>query len=436
MPKGKSFLREATRQVDRFSRSFAKRVDQVREFHEANGRYPDPAEGSVGLWVSLVRKDWESYPEDRGGVRARLLESLPEWSWDGYRESQRDPFIQKLTDWYLSTDGIADPSTGIVEQAELSYWMHRNRKQYATGKMAESRVAEMESIPFWTWETRNYSLDPKRSLVECEISWMIDNAVEGRARTSGVTGYSGARHQCDIVLEDYKVIIEHDGRLWHADYQLIDAEKTADLENAGWTVLRIREAPLEHIAGISVHVSQGASMTETFIAVRGALLKLGVQVSDIDLDALGKVRGGRLPHYDDWFSSFEAFQSYIEDGGSSTPIATAEAGEFKVGQWVGVQRRNLKRGKLPESKKSLLEAIPGWQWELKPQVKLGWDESYRRLLEYQSENNKMPAAKFRYPDGFKLGSWAAYQRYAFRKGELSAGRIELLDQVPEWYWEK
>jgi hypothetical protein len=86
------------------------------------------------------------------------------------------------------------------------------------------------------------------------------------------------------------------------------------------------------------------------------------------------------------------------------------------------------------AKKNLLESIPGWQWELKPQVKLGWDATYERLIEYQREHGSMPHAKFAYPDGLKLGSWAAYQRYSYRKSEMTAARVNLLESVPEWYW--
>lgn len=414
---------------------FMDRVDELSAFHAEHGRYPEPAEGALGNWTYLVRKDKSSTPDSEVAVwKIQALEALSEWSWDGYRESRRSPFIQKLTDWYLSVGGIADPSTGISEQRELAEWMHRNRDRYHSGAMEKSRVEELEVVPFWTWNSRNSTLDPKRSLVERELSWMIDNSLDVRARSGGVTGYSGQRHQCDLVIEDHKIIVEHDGRLWHAERDDEDNDKTFDLEKAGWTVIRIREDPLKPIAGVTVSISTGASMTEALEAIREKFTELGVQSHDIDLEALGKVPGGRLPYYDDWYSSMEAFQQYIDEGGSPVPIATAETGEFKVGQWVYVQRRKLKRGQLSESKKMLLEAIPGWQWELKPHVRLGWDTTYERLIEYQKANGRIPAAKFRYEDGLKLGSWAAYQRYDRRKGRLSDERIRMLDAVPGWYW--
>lgn len=427
-------MKEPSRQPGRFQLAFTARLNEVSDFYKQHGRYPDPAEGSIGNWVYLVRKHWELYGEDRLGERAIALEALPEWSWVGFRESNRAPFIQQLTDWYLSVDGLADPSNGIPEHAELAQWLHRNRKGYSLGKMAESRIAELEAIPFWSWKSRNHELDPKRSLVERELSWMLDNSVDSRARSAGITGFSGVRHQCDIVLEDHKVIIEHDGRLWHKDRDAEDSEKTVDLENAGWTVLRVREAPLEPVAGISVMVPEGASMKEIFDSTRAALTELGVPSKPIDPVALGKIPGGRVAYYDDWYSSFEALLLYIEDGGTSIPIATQETGEFKVGQWVYVQRRNRKRGRLSEQKAALLESITGWQWELKPQVRLGWEATYQRLLEYQNKNGRIPPAKFKYDDGLKLGSWVAYQRYDRRNGTLSDERVRKLELVPGWYW--
>lgn len=434
MPKGKSLLKEPSRQPGRFRLTFTRRLDEVADFYKQHGRYPDPAEGSVGHWVYLVRKDWEAYPEDRAGLRARALESFPNWSWSSFRESSRSPFIQQLTDWYASVDGIADSVATIPEFAEVGYWLHRNRKVYASGKMEESRIAELEAIPHWTWKSRNHTLDPKRSVVERELSWMVDNSTDSLARSGGVTGFSGKRHSCDIVIADHKIIIEHDGRLWHADRQDEDDAKTIDLENAGWQVIRVREEPLEVIAGINVCISMNASMAETHRAVIDALSDLGVNTFDVDFASLGRVPGSRVPYYDDWYSSLEAFQKYVSEGGSSTPIADELVGEVKLGNWVYTQRRDYRRGKLTERKKELLESIPGWQWELKPNVKLGWDATYQRLLEYQSENGEIPPARFKYDDGLKLGSWASAQRYEMRKGKLSWDRVEKLEKVPGWYW--
>ncbi len=47
----------------------------------------------------------------------------------------------------------------------------------------------------------------------------------------------------DIVSRDHKSAIEHDGSFWHREKQATDQEKSRTLAEAGWRVIRIREAP-------------------------------------------------------------------------------------------------------------------------------------------------------------------------------------------------
>ena len=65
-------------------------------------------------------------------------------------------------------------------------------------------------------------------------------------RNHGVVSWQVA----DIVIDDLNLIIEFDGVYWHRNKIERDREKTILLETAGWTVIRVRELPLE-----SVHIN-------------------------------------------------------------------------------------------------------------------------------------------------------------------------------------
>lgn len=49
----------------------------------------------------------------------------------------------------------------------------------------------------------------------------------------------------DMVLRQHRLIVEFDGSFWHRTKRDADCAKTALLVQAGWTVVRLREAPLE-----------------------------------------------------------------------------------------------------------------------------------------------------------------------------------------------
>lgn len=65
-----------------------------------------------------------------------------------------------------------------------------------------------------------------------------------RSRVEGAT----KRWQADVVLRDHKFVVEYDGYIWHRDHETRDRAKTKDLEAAGWTVIRLREAPLHALS--------------------------------------------------------------------------------------------------------------------------------------------------------------------------------------------
>ena len=66
----------------------------------------------------------------------------------------------------------------------------------------------------------------------------------------------------DIAVPELRLAIEYDGAYWHAERQAIDSEKTRDLTRAGWTVIRVREAPLAPV-GVHSLIARPARYKET-----------------------------------------------------------------------------------------------------------------------------------------------------------------------------
>jgi len=56
-----------------------------------------------------------------------------------------------------------------------------------------------------------------------------------------------------------QLIVEYDSYYWHksADALTQDKRKTKVLEEAGWTVLRVREEPLPKIGSLDIQVRKG-----------------------------------------------------------------------------------------------------------------------------------------------------------------------------------
>jgi hypothetical protein len=54
----------------------------------------------------------------------------------------------------------------------------------------------------------------------------------------------GRLRNLDIVLPQFRTVIEYDGKYWHRDKHVADREVTDALERHGYCVLRVREKPL------------------------------------------------------------------------------------------------------------------------------------------------------------------------------------------------
>ncbi|WP_460358581.1 DUF559 domain-containing protein [Actinoallomurus acanthiterrae] len=59
---------------------------------------------------------------------------------------------------------------------------------------------------------------------------------------------------CDMVEAGLKLIVEFDGSYWHRGRDAHDKRKATRLRNSGWTVVRLREAPLEPLHADDVQI--------------------------------------------------------------------------------------------------------------------------------------------------------------------------------------
>ena len=69
----------------------------------------------------------------------------------------------------------------------------------------------------------------------------------------------------------------------------------------------------------------------------------------------------------DWEDGFGYLAAYVQANGSTREILTRyrTAEGYRLGQWVGVQRRAKDSGKLSADRRQRLEAIDGWVWAVR-----------------------------------------------------------------------
>jgi len=92
-----------------------------------------------------------------------------------------------------------------------------------------------------------------------------------------------------------------------------------------------------------------------------------------------------------------------------------------LGQWISIQRRAHKNGKLRTARVRALERL-GIQWT---PLDAAWEKKFQELVEFKTrEGHCNVPSKFK-----RLGNWLVNQRQLKRRGKLAAQRIKRLNEI-------
>lgn len=132
-----------------------------------------------------------------------------------------------------------------------------------------------------------------------------------------------------------------------------------------------------------------------------------------------------------WELGLRAVRSYAVTHGTADVSADAEVDGFRVGQWVARCREDHRAGSLSSIRIAALEDLPGWRWSASVER---WERGVSALRAYiRLYGHASPPQKTVF-EGFQLGFWVRNRRLEYRRGQLSAPRIQELEAVPEWSW--
>jgi very-short-patch-repair endonuclease len=78
----------------------------------------------------------------------------------------------------------------------------------------------------------------------------------------------------DICHVPSGIVVEYDGSYWHKDRRAIDVKKTKRMQALGFTVIRVREAPLRKITKNDVLIKPADSIEDVAELVIARILEL------------------------------------------------------------------------------------------------------------------------------------------------------------------
>jgi superfamily II DNA or RNA helicase len=377
----------------------------------------------LGRWVANQRSRRVIISDER----KRLLENLPEWSWAPYADTWERNF-QILTE-YVASSGSADlPPKVLVGGINLGAWARNQRGYYAQGILDPHRAVRLAELPAWRWE-RNLITEAWELAFDHLLSYVKQHG------TAGLTASD--------VLDEFPLgkWVEKQRILYQADR--LSPEKISRLATLPGWIWDLRQAKWE--LGFQRLMAYVATHDDAMVPIKCIIngFRLGTWVNSqrsryvegsLEKDRIERLEAVAGWTWDArseiWEDGFRHLENYVAKHGESRVPSPSFADGFKLGQWVAVQRTTFSKGSLPEERKTKLEALPGWSWDIKTDL---WESGFRRLQQYVRREGALPRQSYAEPDGFRLGSWVTTQRIARERMEL--GRIRRLEELPGWVWD-
>jgi superfamily II DNA or RNA helicase len=139
------------------------------------------------------------------------------------------------------------------------------------------------------------------------------------------------------------------------------------------------------------------------------------------------------PRGDTWDSYYRALESFVREHGHALVLVDYPENGLQLGTWIAKQRTVYTRGQLSADRVERLESLKGWSWDPHEDT---WNSHYRALKSFVRENgNALVPDNYR-KNGIKLRTWISAQRARYRRGRLPKDKIERLETLEGWSWDK
>lgn len=393
--------------------------------------YRSPDGFKLGGWVAKQRADFRSGRLDQS--RKERIEALhPTWTWDPLGDRREEGFAHLEN--FIVGEGHARVSRSYKTPCgfKLGKWVGNARTAHKKGTLDESVARRLEAIhPTWVWDAKGADMEEGfRHLME----YVAENDTARVPQTY--------KTPCGFALG---VWLSTQRQLKRKGKLPADRQKRLQNSHPTWTWEPHGDRWSEGYAHLLSYIERegDALVPRDFVTDDGYALGEWVKGRRTDYS-----RGGLAPDRrqlleeshptwawsirdDGWESGIQHLTEYSAAHGGALPVIRYVCPDgFRLGTWINKQRAAFANGKMPEDRRERLDIVRGWSWEPNEDK---WVAGYEHLREFSREHgHARPERKYTSHDGYKLGSWLEAQRAAERRGDLSADRLERLNQFPNW----
>lgn len=402
-------------------------VAALRTFAAREGytRVPDShVEGRLrlGEWV-VTQRIWRNAGR-LDPARTAELESLPGWSWDPVADDWND-MLNTLRSFAVREGHARVAASHLEGDLRLGSWVAAQRSRRRMGRLDPASIAELESVPGWTWNPRTVDWDAALAALRAFV------AREGHARVPRAHIESG------VALGSWVVSHRHRrDRLERARILELEAipgwtwDRGTDEWETALAALRAFVAREGHARVPSDYVDGNVRLGR-WVIKRRADRKAGrlTPTREADLEAIPGWTWD--PYGDDWETGLAALRTFAAREGHARVPQRYVDGDFRLGIWVSGRRVDRNRGRLDAARVAALEAIPGWVWE--PFAE-GWHDNLAALQAFVEREGHARVSAAHLEGRLRLGRWVSHQRSEYGLGRLDLSRAAELEAIPGWTW--
>jgi len=374
---------------------------------------------------------------------SKITIDLPASVCDSFSDSLRTYLVyQSTSSWYfcfgllenyVEEHGKARVPASYVslEGLKLGRWVGTQRSNKLKNLLSQDQINRFEALPGWSWDVLTYQWEEGFEQLKFYVKEFGNANVSQRYVTSDFNLGTWVSTQR---INKLKNLLNQDR-----------IERLEALPGWYWNILAgQQEANFEQLQSYLKQYGN-ARVPQKYVSPDG--FKLGSWVSHQRSDkAKNFLNQDQIARYEalpgwswdaftgQWEEGFEQLQSYVnEHDNARVPNSYVSIDGFKLGFWVGRQRKYKTENNLSQDQIKRLEAVPSWSWSIfTDKLEANFEQLQSYVMEY---GNARISASYVSLDGFKLGSWVSVQRKNKSNNYLSQDQIARFEAIPGWSWD-
>jgi hypothetical protein len=397
----------------------------LREYVSSTGSANPPATASfsfkgrpLGKWASKQRANFKNDRLDAN--RIALLESLPGWLWDPYKDEWMIVFeaVREAAE-RLGHTSLPDSEKNPISQRPLNRWIINQRSKGPS--LSPDKIKLLESLPGWSWNPSSERYEAGIALLKLFIGKHGHSRVpkdwpeqENVNLFSFVNSARGTYRSGEMIPERIAEFEALDGWAWN-------------LTETGWS--RNFNEYKEFCESFKRNPSRTSDESREKKLANWAkhqkeLYRTG-KLSPDKISQLEAIDDWQWETADNWDEMYQDLLDFIStEGKNPQKGARGKRTNLRLDSWYSGQKKNL--DKLSQERQSKLRSLPNFVPFT--QVSQAWPRKIVEVQNFQKRNDRLP--KYRSVDKHEstLGLWLTRQKALFEN--LSQEKRDALIALP------